>query len=851
MMRTIQMRPLLAGLITIATMAASQPAMAQEAERYRLDLPAEPLSAALRDLAAVTNRNIVAASPDTEGKGAPALAGSFTLAEAIDHLLTGTRLHAEAVDGGFIIRPGARQSADTNGIVVTGTRIAGAPVAAEVISISRNTMAETGYTDLGRLVRDIPQSFGGGQNPGVGTNVPASRGVDIGGASSINLRGLGSDATLTLLNGHRVPYTASRQSVDVSAIPLGIVDHIEIVPDGASALYGSDAVAGVANIVLRRDMKGFETDARVGGSTDGGNFQQQYGFAGGDRWKNGGVIAAYDYSSSDAIWGYQRSYARNVAPNLMLMPALWHHAVALAGHQSLTDSLTFETDAYYNIRRERDTYPQQSGTTLGTGNLDTRDQIWGVAPTLKLQLASGWKFNLAGTTGRERVDLTSTLCLSAPCTTTASSYYRNSANSIEFNGDGTLINLPGGPLKLAFGAGYRVITFVRYAGVGSAVNTQHNQDSTYAFGELAVPIIGPSQNIPFVERLSASAAVRYERYPGVANVATPKFGLIYAPSDDLDIKASWGKSFRVPTLYEQYQPRSIYLYPAKSVGATGLPATAAVLLIVGGSPTLKPERANTWSTGVTFHPRATPGLKLEVTYFNIHYQDRIVTPITTLSQALSNAIYKDEITASPDAATQAAAIAASSTYVNATSYAYNAANVTAIVDNSNVNAGHQWAQGIDILAEYGFALGEQNHLKLNANASYLDSRQQLSASQPITQLAGTIFSPPHWRGQAGVTWNREDATLNLLGHYIGGVIDNRYAAVTRLGSMTTLDITARYALHQLLPHLEGVNLTVSVQNIFNAKPTQIVTSTLTDTPYDSANYSPVGRFASFAVSTKW
>src|SRR3546814_7754995 len=104
----------------------------------------------------------------------------------------------------------------------------------------------SGQTSLGEVVRSIPQSFGGGQQPGIGFNVPGANGVNVGGGSSINLRGLGSDATLTLLNGHRLSYSSSRQSVDVSAITLSAVDRLEIVPDGASAIYGSDAVAGIS-----------------------------------------------------------------------------------------------------------------------------------------------------------------------------------------------------------------------------------------------------------------------------------------------------------------------------------------------------------------------------------------------------------------------------------------------------------------------------------------------------------------------------------------------------------------------------------------------------------------------------
>ncbi|QCI78812.1 TonB-dependent receptor [Hankyongella ginsenosidimutans] len=93
-------------------------------------------------------------------------------------------------------------------------------------------------------------------------------------------------------------------------------------------------------------------------------------------------------------------------------------------------------------------------------------------------------------------------------------------------------------------------------------------------------------------RLDASAAVRYERYPGIDAVAVPKFGLIYAPVHGLDVKVSWGKSFRAPTLLQQYQVQSALLYPVTSVGGAGYPATATALYVTGGNPALTPAPAH-------------------------------------------------------------------------------------------------------------------------------------------------------------------------------------------------------------------------------------------------------------------
>jgi outer membrane cobalamin receptor len=97
-----------------------------------------------------------------------------------------------------------------------------------------------------------------------------------------------------LLNGHRLAYGGFTQSVDISAIPLAAVERLEVVTDGASAVYGSDAVAGVANIITRTDadLHGIETSLRLGGATEGGLFQRDASIAAGETGKGGGIFAA-------------------------------------------------------------------------------------------------------------------------------------------------------------------------------------------------------------------------------------------------------------------------------------------------------------------------------------------------------------------------------------------------------------------------------------------------------------------------------------------------------------------------------------------------------------------------------
>src|SRR5690606_40833053 len=173
---------------------------------------------------------------------------------ALATLLQGSGFgYRRAADGSVVVaRMAALPSQETTAlgtVVVTGTRIRGGESASPVITIGSEDIREAGFTDLGQVVRSIPQNFGGGQNPGVaGGATSGAAGIanqNLTGGSSLNLRGLGPDATLTLLNGRRLSYGGFVQAVDISAIPVEAVDRVEILPDGASAIYGSDAVGGV------------------------------------------------------------------------------------------------------------------------------------------------------------------------------------------------------------------------------------------------------------------------------------------------------------------------------------------------------------------------------------------------------------------------------------------------------------------------------------------------------------------------------------------------------------------------------------------------------------------------------
>lgn len=845
-------------LLTSTTAATAQPH-----GQYAFDLPPESLSQALREVALRTGRNLIAPDQLVQSRQAPALSGTFTADQAVAKLLEGTGLRYRLVDGTLVVEPvpfagdnaapgpGASSAQD---IVVTGTHVRGAPPTSPVIRLDREQISDQGKATLAEAIRAIPQNFGGGQNPWVGNNVPAANGVNVGSSSSINLRGLGSDATLTLIDGHRLSYSASRQAVDISSIPLGAVDRMEIVPDGASAIYGSDAVAGVVNVILRHDYNGLETSARIGGATDGGDFEQRFGLVAGNQWSSGGIIATYEFARTTAILGRDRSYTASQSPGLTLYPFLKTHNLLVSGHQQFAPGLSFDVDGIYNRRFSDSSYALNTAGDISQSGARFVYKVnsFAIAPTLRFAPGSNWRFFLEGSYGQDHTHYDVTGYFAGSVFSANGNCYCNDGKSAELGGDGTLLSLPGGRVKLAAGAGFRANRLVRFNGPGADTNITASQKSYYAYGELSVPLVGAEQDIAFVRSLQISGALRYERYPHVGQVATPKIGLIYAPSADADLKASWGKSFRAPTLYQQYEAGLAILDLPSSFGGTGFGPNSTVLVVQGGSADLKPERATSWSTTLAVHPRATEGARLELSVFHTRYRDRVVEPITFLSQALSDSIYADRLTFNPGAALVNQLVASAISFGNATSQPFDPAAVAVVIDDRNVNAGYQMIRGADLLVAYQTALGANAGEIVGAlDATYLQSRQQLDPSQPVLPMAGILFHPPHVQAHGSLSWLDGPFTLTTDFTYVGGVKDTRQTPAARIGSMTTVDLTLRYSPHLEKRWLRGLDFTVTVQNLLNAKPARIATTLPSDAPYDSTNYSPVGRFIAASLIKRW
>lgn len=339
-----------ATLLLALTLAS---AVAQETE---FNIEAQPLAKALLAFNDQSGRTVAAPHELVADKSAPAVRGEMEPEEALDRILAGTGLKStELPGGGYTIslvsneatEPGKFQPAsnpvlmaqnqtsapqnrttrqkpkslsdeevplEVEEIIVTGTNIQGvAPVGAKPIVFDREYIELTGLSTTSEVIQTLPQNFGGGPNQATTVSDSTANGASFnpGLGSSVNLRGLGADSTLTLVNGRRLAPAGLGSFVDLSTIPLSAVERIEIVVDGASAIYGADAVGGVVNVILKTGYEGADTLVRLGTVTDGNSDELQFAQSIGHSWDSGNVLLAYEFHRQDGLAAADRDYAAN------------------------------------------------------------------------------------------------------------------------------------------------------------------------------------------------------------------------------------------------------------------------------------------------------------------------------------------------------------------------------------------------------------------------------------------------------------------------------------------------------------------------------------------------------------
>lgn len=228
---------------------------------------------------------------------------------------------ALAVSATALVGTGAAFAQDTAGtqedetktldrIEVTGSRIRRVDLetAQPVLQITRSDIETQGFSS----VADILENITSAGSPAISRAAPLSSGEAVGG-TYIDLRNLGPQRTLVLVNGRRLGITTGGLQ-DVSAIPTSMVERIEVLKDGASTIYGSDAVAGVINIITRKDFNGAEAGAYYGQWGEGDGAVTRYDIVVGSTGERTAVTVGAEYAKEDPVFAPNRWFSRNAFP---------------------------------------------------------------------------------------------------------------------------------------------------------------------------------------------------------------------------------------------------------------------------------------------------------------------------------------------------------------------------------------------------------------------------------------------------------------------------------------------------------------------------------------------------------
>jgi len=317
-----------------AHVSAAEPATAREAV-VNFDIPAGDLSVALERFSAQSGIQAMYRQELTVGKSAPAVNGLLSPAVALSRLLANSGLVSEQVNGKtYVLKsrtesvptrrtperkstPETRQNENGTGgevkelddVVVVGSRLGNSPVesAMPIKLITREEIDRSGAGNIAQVLSylsEVSLSNNGDREIGLGTGL-----IDGGNtnSSTVQMRGLPKGTTLILINGRRAGDSAAFSSsgqFDLSTIPLSLVERIEVLPAGSSAVYGGDGLAGAVNVVLRRDASGLEL--RVRRSIADGYHRESVSAVWGKAWDKGNMTLAVNWNENGALLTTER-----------------------------------------------------------------------------------------------------------------------------------------------------------------------------------------------------------------------------------------------------------------------------------------------------------------------------------------------------------------------------------------------------------------------------------------------------------------------------------------------------------------------------------------------------------------
>lgn len=852
--------------------SAPATANAADASTHSIDIPADDLVASLELLAKQSGIEFIYDADQLRGLKSHGVSGDLAPKAAVIKLLEGTNLTLTEHDGAMLI---ARKSSVLDEIVVTGTHIRGeGPVGSALFVYTRADMEQSGSATLDQFARNMAANSSSVDTiANSSSNIrfsPTSRsnGINTFQGASFNLRGLGPTATLTLLNGQRLaPGGLDGSFTDISQIPLSAVDHIEVLPDGASAIYGADAVAGVVNIITRRDFTGAETWVRYGGSTEGGADEVTTSQLLGTSWSTGNVLLNYEFDDQHGLNASQRAYIPDLGGPYSLIPKNRRNSIFIGGSQAWGAKTTFSGDVLYSDRKFFDASTFNSPPSLSTRSTFAAGSAKQLSATAGLDhaLAGDWHAQLTGNYSRSEQVSNATSIIGDGSEHLREAFIQGTTPSIiDANAitQGSLASIPGGPVKAAFGASFRTERYdstdveIASGRTTSSGEPSSRREVLSIYGEIVAPLIGDANPAPGYRRVDLSIAGRFDHYSDFGSTINPKLGLSWEFIQGVSFKGTFGTSFQAPLLSQVHTPMSTEteLLP----NADSPSGSTDAIVIQGGNLNLRPEKSQSYTAGFDLKPTSVPGYALSLSFFHVKFTGKITTPPTSSggNYSLSDALLVPFITHDP-------ALAAVLGYFNSPEFSGDLAGfgpsaVHAIFDDRLTNLAATVESGVDVTTQYALPL-DPGRLTLSLRVErLLDNDNHTVYWAPAVSLLNAFAEPPEWKGRAGAVWTEGPLTASASLNYVNPYRNSLFAPSESIGSWTTGDLYLSYKTGAALPlPMQRLTIALSITNIADAHPPRVripasfILPGESVIPFDPANASPVGRMISLSLGKRW
>ncbi|MDB5754777.1 MAG: TonB-dependent receptor, partial [Massilia sp.] len=630
-------------------------------------------------------------------------------------------------------------------------------------------------------------------------------------------------------------------ATDLNFIPVASIDHVEVLQDGAAAQYGTDAIAGVVNIILKKDARGGNLTTTAGRYFDQGgktgDAAFNIGFAPNDKsFVNLTAETKYHgYSDRSAIDPRVASAANQTSmPNLLLAPGypyLNHIAGDAAYHLSLLSvnsgyDLGNGAELYANA-----TYGKKKASAFENYRMPNRLPTlypYGFNPRLTMDetdfgtlagvkgTAGDWNWDLSTTYGKDKAEMgvvnSGNISLFKDTGSTPFDFYAGSfaASQWTTNLDMNREVAVGwsSPLSVAFGLEYRKDTY--QIGAGDPGSRYKEGSQSYAgFGLTDAGYYTRNDKAVYIDfagspiaKLKLDAAARFEKFSDFGNARVAKLTGRYDISPAFGLRSTVSSGFRAPTMAEQYysstnvSPSSAFVQlPPNSVGAA--------LVGVNG---LKPEKSQNYSVGMVLHP--TPKMVVTADAYVINIRDRIVG---------SSSLYGSGAAVNSPAVV--AAIKANGNVLDPT--------VTQTGINIFTNAANTRNTGAELVLTYASNYGDMGRVDWSVAGNY-NKVEVTKINQAPTQLLPQVLlnvgaiaslesSSPKARLNLGALWKKGDWTVNLRESVYGP--SSGYTTVNgslyfkneiKTKATTDLEISNRLT--------KSLTLAIGANNLFNQYP---------------------------------